>query len=115
MTTTVKLPIPLEDSLRERCSAEGRSISEVMRDALVMYLATAPKGVASSYALGQDLFGRSYGQAGLGQAGLGQAGLGQAGMGLAGMGLADLASNRKAYAASVWDEVAAQKMPGAAR
>ena len=89
MTTTVKLPNPLEYSLRERCSAEGRSISEVMRDALVMYLATAPKGVASSYALGQDLFGRSYGQAGI--------------------GLADLASNRKAYAASVWDEIAAQK------
>jgi Arc/MetJ-type ribon-helix-helix transcriptional regulator len=98
MTTTVKLPNPLEDSLRERCSAEGRSISEVMRDALVMYLATAPKGVASSYALGQDLFGRIYDQAGAGQAG---------------MGLADLASNRKAYAASVWDEIATQKMPGA--
>jgi Arc/MetJ-type ribon-helix-helix transcriptional regulator len=93
MTTTVKLPNPLEYSLRERCSAEGRSISEVMRDALVMYLATAPKGVASSYALGQDLFGRSYGQAGL--------------------GITDLASKRKAYAASVWDEVAKQKMPGA--
>jgi Arc/MetJ-type ribon-helix-helix transcriptional regulator len=98
MTTTVKLPNPLEDSLRERCSAEGRSISEVMRDALVMYLATAPKGVASSYALGQDLFGRNYGQAGAGQVG---------------MGLVDLASNRKAYAASVWDEIAARKMPGA--
>ena len=99
MTTTVKLPNPLEDSLRERCSAEGRSISEVMRDALVMYLATAPKGVASSYALGRDLFGRSYDQANASQAGL---------------GLADLASNRKAYAASVWDEIAAQKMPRAA-
>lgn len=92
MTTTVKLPNTLEDTLRERCAVEGRSISEVMRDALLMYLATAPKGVASSYALGQDLFGRKYGQAGL--------------------GLADLASKRKAYAASVWDEVAAQKMPG---
>jgi plasmid stability protein len=94
MTTTVKLPNTLEDTLRERCSAEGRSISEVMRDALVMYLATAPKGVPSSYALGQDFFGRNYGQTG--------------------MGLTDLASKRKAYAASVWDEVAAQKMPGAA-
>jgi Arc/MetJ-type ribon-helix-helix transcriptional regulator len=93
MTTTVKLPNTLEDTLRERCSAEGRSISEVMRDALVMYLATAPKGVASAYTLGQDLFGRDYGQAGL--------------------GLTDLASQRKAYAASVWDEVAKQKMPGA--
>ncbi len=64
MTTTVKLPNPLDDSLRTRCSAEGRSISEVMQDAL-----------------GHDLFGRNYGQAGGAPA--------------------DLASNRKAYAASV--------------
>ncbi len=92
MTTTVKLPNTLEDSLRERCASEGRSISEVMRDALVMYLATAPKGVASAFELGQDLFGRSYG---------------------AGLELADLASKRKAYSASVWDEIAVQKMPGA--
>jgi Arc/MetJ-type ribon-helix-helix transcriptional regulator len=92
MTTTVKLPHTLEDSLRERCTSEGRSISEVMRDALVMYLATAPKGVASAFELGQDLFGRSYAP---------------------GLGIMDLASNRKAHAASVWDEVAKQKMPGA--
>jgi plasmid stability protein len=93
MTTTVKLPNPLEDSLRERCAAEGRSISEVMRDALVMYLATKPKGVASAFHLGADLFGRSYGQS---------------------QSIPDLASNRKAYAAQVWDEIAAQKIPGAA-
>lgn len=89
MTTTVKLPNPLEDSLRERCAVEGRSISEVMRDALVMYLATKPKGVASAFALGADLFGRTYHE---------------------GLGLTDLASNRKAHAAQVWDEMAAQKM-----
>jgi Arc/MetJ-type ribon-helix-helix transcriptional regulator len=94
MTTTVKLPNSLEDSLRERCASEGRSISEVMRDALVMYLATAPKGVASAYELGRDLFGRTYSD---------------------GLGLMDLATNRKAYATGVWDEMAAQKMPGAAR
>ncbi len=94
MTTTVKLPHTLEDSLRERCTSEGRSISEVMRDALVMYLATVPKGVASAFELGQDLFGRSYGSHGL--------------------DIVDLASNRKAHAVSVWDEVAAQKMPSAA-
>jgi Arc/MetJ-type ribon-helix-helix transcriptional regulator len=94
MTTTVKLPNSLEDSLRERCASEGRSISEVMRDALVMYLATAPKGVASAYELGQDLFGRKYSD---------------------GLGIMDLATNRKAYAAGVWDEMAGQKMnPGAA-
>ena len=91
MTTTVKLPNTLEDSLRERCAQEGRSISEVMRDALVMYLATLPKGVASALELGQDLFGRSY---------------------TTGAGLEDLASRRKAYAAGVWDEVAEQKMSG---
>ncbi len=95
MTTTVKLPNSLEDSLRERCASEGRSISEVMRDALLMYLATAPKGVASAFELGEDLFGRSYRASGV--------------------GLADLATNRKAYAAGVWGEVAAEKIPGATK
>jgi Arc/MetJ-type ribon-helix-helix transcriptional regulator len=89
MTTTVKLPNSLEDSLRERCALEARSISDVMRDALLMYLSTAPKGLASAYELGEDLFGRSY---------------------KSGVGIMDLASNRKAYAADVWDEIAAQKM-----
>jgi plasmid stability protein len=94
MTTTVKLPNPLEDSLRERCAAEGRSISEVMRDALVMYLATKPKGMASAFDLGSDLFGRGYGKS---------------------MAITDLASNRKAYAAQVWDQIAAEKMHEAKR
>jgi plasmid stability protein len=89
MTTTVKLPLNLEANLRERSAEEGRSISEVMRDALVMYLATKPKGVASAFELGEDLFGRSY---------------------KSGIGITDLASNRRAHAASVWDEIAAQKM-----
>jgi plasmid stability protein len=84
MTTTVKLPGPLEDSLRVRSAAEGRSISEVMRDALTMYLATPPKGARSPLELGLKLFGRYH-------------------------GTANLASERKAQAASVWDEVAAQK------
>jgi Arc/MetJ-type ribon-helix-helix transcriptional regulator len=84
MTTTVKLPSPLEDSLRERSVAEGRSISEVMRDALTMYLATPPKGVRSPLELGMQLFGRYHGPA-------------------------NLASERKSLAASVWDEIAAQK------
>jgi Arc/MetJ-type ribon-helix-helix transcriptional regulator len=89
MTTTVKLPTTLEDSLRERCASEGRSISEVMRDALLMYLARPPKGVASAYTLGEDLFGRSYSN---------------------GPSITNLASNRKAYAEQVWDDIAAQKM-----
>ncbi|NJS37478.1 MAG: CopG family transcriptional regulator [Brachymonas sp.] len=93
MTTTVKLPSPLEESLRERCALEARSISEVMRDALVMYLASAPKGVASPHALGMDLFGKDYG----------------------GRVVLDLAGNRKRHAAHVWDEIAAEKMPSGAR
>ena len=89
MTTTVKLPDPLEQSLRERCALEARSISEVMRDALVMYLASAPKGQASAHDLGLSLFGRDYG----------------------GIARPDLAGNRKYHAAAVWGEIAAQKMP----
>ena len=49
MTTTVKLPPELEQSLRQRCAAEGRSISDVMRDALLAYLASAPTGTASAW------------------------------------------------------------------
>ncbi|WP_416561167.1 ribbon-helix-helix protein, CopG family [Limnohabitans sp. yimb22184] len=57
MTTTVKLPDPLEKSLRQRCVQEGRSISEVMRDALTAYLAQ-PAVTASAFALGEGVFGR---------------------------------------------------------
>ncbi len=57
MTTTVKLPEPLEKSLRQRCAQEGRSISEVMRDALTAYLAQ-PAVTASAWALGEGIFGR---------------------------------------------------------
>lgn len=57
MTTTVKLPDPLEKSLRQRCAQEGRSISEVMRDALTAYLAQ-PALNASAFALGEGVFGR---------------------------------------------------------
>lgn len=57
MTTTVKLPDPLEKSLRQRCAQEGRSISEVMRDALTAYLAQSPV-TGSAWALGQGFFGR---------------------------------------------------------
>lgn len=60
MTTTVKLPEHLEQSLRQRCAQEGRSISEVMRDALTAYLAQAPV-TASAWALGEGVFGRHAG------------------------------------------------------
>ena len=65
MTTTVKLPPDLEQSLLQRCAAEGRSISNVMRDALLAYLATSPAGAASAWSLGADLFGRHAGPADL--------------------------------------------------
>jgi plasmid stability protein len=61
MTTTVKLPDSLEKSLRQRCAQEGRSISEVMRDALTAYLAQ-PAVTASAFVLGEGVFGRFSGQ-----------------------------------------------------
>ena len=60
MTTTVKLPDPLEKCLRQRCAQEGRSINEVMRDALTAYLAQ-PAVTASAWALGEGVFGRHSG------------------------------------------------------
>ena len=45
---------------------EGRlEISDVMRDALLAYLASAPTGTASAWSLGADLFGRHAGPADL--------------------------------------------------
>jgi plasmid stability protein len=78
MTTTVKLPDPLEKSLRQRCAQEGRSISEVMRDALTAYLAQ-PAVTASAFALGEGVFGRFTGKE-------------------------DLAETRKTQLVDVWEE-----------
>ena len=78
MTTTVKLPDPLEKSLRQRCAQEGRSISEVMRDALTAYLAQ-PAVTASAFALGEGVFGRFSGPM-------------------------DLAQNRKSQLLDVWED-----------
>lgn len=64
MTTTVKLPDKLENALRQRCALEGRSLSEVMRDALTAYLAQAPI-TPSAWALGEAVFGRFAGPADL--------------------------------------------------
>ena len=47
MTITVKLPSELEQSLRQQCAAEGRSLSEVLRDALTAYLAATPAAPAT--------------------------------------------------------------------
>ena len=65
MTTTVKLPPELEQSLRQHCAAAGRGIREVMRDALTAYLASTPAAPASAWSLGADLFGRHAGPADL--------------------------------------------------
>ncbi len=58
MTTTVKLPSLLEQSLRQRSTAVGRPISELIREALTAYLMTPPAQQPSAWSLGQDLFNR---------------------------------------------------------
>ena len=83
MTTTVKLPDALEKSLRQRCAQEGRSISEVMRDALTAYLAQPPVS-ASAWTLGEGILGRYSGPA-------------------------DLAETRKSQLADAWADKQAQR------
>lgn len=60
MMVTVKLPSELEQALRQRCTAQARSI---MRDALSAYLAAAPALAISARSLGDGLFGRHSGPA----------------------------------------------------
>jgi plasmid stability protein len=79
MTMTVKLPAALEQGLRQRSAALGRPASELMRDALRVYLADTKAPATSAYALGQDLFGQHGGPV-------------------------DLAENRKDMLAEVWAE-----------
>ena len=76
MTTTVKLTFELENALRQRCAKEGRSLSEVMRDALTAYLAKEPETI-SAWQLGKNRFGLYQGPV-------------------------DLAQNRKAELAEAW-------------
>lgn len=59
MTVTVKLDAPLEEQLRRHAALAGLTASDVIRAALVAYLAqpAAPQQ-PSAYALGQALFGR---------------------------------------------------------
>ena len=84
MTITVKLPSELEQALRRQCAAEGRSLSEVLRDALTAYLADAPAAPASAWSLGADLFGRHAGPA-------------------------DLAAQRRAHLADAWAQKHARR------
>jgi len=79
MTLTVKLDASLEQALRSRCDALGRTVSAVMRDALQTYLAQTESPKPSSYALGQDLFGQHAGPV-------------------------QLTSQRKAELAQIWDQ-----------
>lgn len=76
---TVKLDAPLERALRSRCASLGRSASAVMRDALQSYLAQTAAPAPSAYELGKDLFGLHGGSV-------------------------NLASERKAGLAKIWDE-----------
>jgi plasmid stability protein len=61
MTMTVKLDPTLEQSLRQRSAALGKPASEIIREALQAWLASAPEVAPSAHALGADLFGRHRG------------------------------------------------------
>jgi plasmid stability protein len=66
VTVTIKLESGLEEQLRQRASATGRSTSDVVRAALQAYLAQDEKGPPrSAYELGAEFFGRHRGPADL--------------------------------------------------
>lgn len=68
MTMTVKLDNLLEEQLRQRAASTGSTASDVIRAALMAYLAqpeAAPP--RSAHDLGADLFGRHHGPADLAQ------------------------------------------------
>jgi plasmid stability protein len=65
MTLTVKLDSSTEQDLRLQAAASGRTTSEIMREALLQWLALAPAPNAGSYACGVDLFGKHAGPANL--------------------------------------------------
>jgi len=66
MTVTIKLDAALEEQLRQRAQASGRSTSDVVRAALQVYLAAEEKAPPRSpYELGAGLFGRHAGPADL--------------------------------------------------
>jgi len=68
MTVTIKLDVALEEQLRQRAVASGRSTSDVVRAALQLYLAQADDGTArSAFELGAGLFGQHAGPVDLAQ------------------------------------------------
>ncbi len=86
MTLTVKLDPDLEQLLRQRSAAMGRTASDVVRAALESYLAAPASAplAPSPFELGAALFGRHRGRA-------------------------DLASARKAALAELWAEKAGRR------
>jgi hypothetical protein len=61
MTLTGKLDPQLEGQLRRQAAATGRTASDIVREALSTYLASAaPAPERSPYQLGMDLFGRHH-------------------------------------------------------
>ena len=65
MTMTVKLDPALEQGLRQRSAATDRSASELIREALTLYLESSPAPTRSAYEAGQHLFGKHRGSADL--------------------------------------------------
>jgi hypothetical protein len=65
MTMTVKLAPALEQGLRQRSVALGKPASELIRDALQIYLDSTPAPARSAFELGQGLFGQHAGPADL--------------------------------------------------
>ena len=68
MTMTVKLDPLLEEQLRQRASSTGSTASDVIRAALLAYLAQPEATAARSpFQLGEGLFGQHAGPANLAQ------------------------------------------------
>jgi plasmid stability protein len=65
MKVTVSLPAALEQALRQRSAASGRTVSALMRDALQVYLDVNSPPDRSAFELGADFGGRHHGPADL--------------------------------------------------
>lgn len=58
MSISVELPPDLEQKLLQHCMQEGRSIDDVMADAIAAWLASTTTSEKSAFELGAGLFGR---------------------------------------------------------
>lgn len=79
MSIRVELPPELEQKLLQHCMQEGRSIDDVMADAIAAWLASTKTSEKSAFELGAGLFGRYAGPV-------------------------DLAEQRQRYADDIWAE-----------